>query len=97
MTWTIEPSDRLSEGSLVASAIRRFFAAFVDMLDTDLTLEEILPFYAGSLPYYQRLHASALSRSVCEAISGGDQAANSGRRWQLQLPSRENDLLAYSG
>jgi hypothetical protein len=97
MTWTIEPSDRLSEGSPVASAIRRFFAAFVDMLDTDLTLEEILPFCAGSLPYYQRLHASALSRSVREAISGGDQAANSGRQWQLQLPSRENDLLAYSG
>ena len=96
MTWTINPSDRMSEDSALFAAIRRFAEAFVGMFDTDLTLEEILPFYAGKLPYYQRLHASALSRSVRAAVTSGDQASLRGREWLSQLPRPENELLAHS-
>jgi hypothetical protein len=96
MTWTIVPSDRLRENGPVAAAVRRFFDAFGGMLDTDLTLEEILPTYVGSLPYYQRLHASALSRSVRAAVIRGDQAAASCRQWRMQLPRMEHELLACS-
>ena len=67
------------------------------MLDTDLTLEEILPFYARGLPYYQRLFASALSRSVRAAVTGSDRASTSCRQWQSQLPRVEHELLAYGG
>ena len=97
MTWSISPSRRLLEHGPLAGAVRRFFAAFAEMLDTDLTLEQILPDYAGRLPYYQRLHASALSRSVREAVVRGDQAATSCRRWRMQLPRLEQELLAYNG
>ena len=97
MTWTIVPSDRLFEDSPVASAIRRFFTAFADMLNTELTLEEILPYYDGRLPYYQRLYASALSRSVSAGVTGGNQASISCRQWRMQLPHLNNGLLAYSG
>ena len=97
MTWTIIPSDRLSEDGPVSGAIRRLFDGFAMMLDTDLTLEEILPYYAGRLGYYQRLYASALSRSVSTAVTRGNQAALSCRQWQRQLPRFENELLAYSG
>jgi hypothetical protein len=97
MTWTIVPSDRLSDDSPVSGAIRRFLDGFAAMLDTDLTLEEILPYYAGRLGYYQRLYASALSRSVSTAVTRGDQAALSCRQWQMRLPRFENELLAYSG
>jgi hypothetical protein len=97
MTWTIVPSGRLSENSALFAAIRRFAEAFVDMFDTDLTLEEILPFYAGKLPYYQRLHASALSRSVRAAVTRGDQASMRGRQWLSKLPRPEYELLAHSG
>ena len=96
MTWTIVPSDQLSEAGPVSAAIRRFFAAFAGMLDTDLTLEEILPYYARGLPYYQRLFASALSRSVRAAVTGTDQASTSCRQWHRQLPRAEHELLAYS-
>src|SRR5210317_1965376 len=45
MTWTIVPSDQLSDDSPVSGAVRRFFEGFAAMLDTDLSLEEILPYY----------------------------------------------------
>jgi hypothetical protein len=96
MTWTIVPSDRLLGDGPVAGAVRRFFDAFVGLLDTDLTLEEILPTYVGSLPYYQRLHASALSRSIRAAVMRGDQDATSCRQWRTQLPRLEYELLACS-
>jgi hypothetical protein len=96
MTWATIPSDRLAEDSMAAGAIRQFYDAFAAMLDTDLTLEEILPYYVSSLHYYQRLHASALSRSVYAAMVRGDQASTSCRRWQMQLPRLGNMLLAYN-
>ena len=95
MTWTIVPSERLVEDSPVSSAIRQFFDAFAAMLDTDLSLEEILPYYNGRLGYYQRLYASALSRSVNAAVARGDQDAISCRQWRMQLPDVKNLLPAH--
>ncbi len=97
MTWTIAPSDLLAEDNPVSDAIGRFYDAFAETLDTELTLEEILPFYAGRMPYYQRLYASALSRSVRAAVTLGDQAATSCRQWHLLLPRLNKQLLAYGG
>jgi hypothetical protein len=97
MTWTITPSAVLADNSAVSEAIGRFYDAFAEMLDTDLTLEEILPFFAGKLPYYQRLFASALSRSVRAAVTLGDQDSISCRHWQTQLPRQRNALLHCGG
>ena len=97
MTWTITPSELLAEDNLVSDAIGRFYDAFAETLDTDLTLEEILPFYVDKLPYYQRLYASALSRSVRAAVITGDQAQSSCREWYMLLPPQKNGLLAYRG
>ena len=97
MIWTIQPSDRLAENEPVFGALRRFHDGFTEMLDTDLTLEEILPYYVGRLAYYQRLLASALSRSVAAAVTRGDQASISCRRWQRQIPRLDHALLAYGG
>lgn len=96
MTWTLNPSALLREEGPVAEAMARFYEAFADKLDTDLTLEEILPFYVGTMPYYQRLFASALSRSVRAAVILGDQTATSCRDWQALLPRRGNSLLEYA-
>ena len=97
MTWTIAPSDLLAEDNSVSDAIGRFYDAFAEMLDTDLTLEEILPYCVGRIPYYQRLYASALSRSVRAAVTLGDQASTSCRQWSLLLPQLQNLLLAHRG
>ena len=95
MTWTITPSDLLGENNPVSDAVGRFYDAFAETLDTDLTLEEILPFYVRRLPYYQRLFASALGRSVRAAVILGDQTSTSCRHWQALLPKMNTGLLAY--
>lgn len=97
MTWTITPSSRLAEDNPMSDAIRRFYDAFADSLDTDLTLEEILPFHVGRMPYYQRLYASALSRSIRAAATLGDQGPDSCRQWRMLLPRLEHLLLSSEG
>jgi hypothetical protein len=95
MTWSIAPSKELTESSSVTQAIRQYLAAFSEMLNTNLTLEEILPFHVSSLSYYQRLYASALSRSVCVALARGEQTAISCQDWRKQLSL--NDLPGRIG
>lgn len=93
MTWTIEPSDNLAEDSAVAEGVRRFYKAFAETLDSDLTLEEILPFYVGRMPYYQRLYASAMSRSVRRSVRLSGDDPTSCRDWLGLLPRVEQVLL----
>ena len=94
MTWTIEPSEWLGDHGPLTNALGRFFDGFVEMLDTDLTLEEILPYHVGGLPYFPRLYANALSRSLRTAVNLGDQAATRCRQWSKELPRMESELLA---
>ncbi len=96
MTWTITPSTLLGNENPVSEAVARFYDAFAEALDTDLTLEEILPFYVSHMPYYQRLYANALSRSVRGAVTLGDQTSIRCRDWQLQLPGLDRLLVTYS-
>ena len=97
MTWTITPSEELGGNRPVAAAVSRFYAAFAKMLNTDLTLEEVLPFYAPKLAYYQRLYASALSRSVRSTLALGQHGATSCRDWRKQLSFSDNDLPGLIG
>jgi hypothetical protein len=93
MTWTITPSEQLRESGPVADAVGRFYDAFAEMLDTDATLESVLPFYARQMPYYQRLHANALSRSIRATVTLGGRAGAAARNWRRLLPSGNVALL----
>ena len=94
MTWTIAPSPLLKKrGNPVADAIARFHQGFAEMLDTDLPLEDILPFHLDRLPYFQRLYANALSRSTVAAVTLGRQTSISSRQWSMLLPQKESHLL----
>jgi len=93
MTWTITPSENLNHDNPVSRAVGRFFDAFADTLDSELTLEEILPFYVGSFHYYQRLYANALSRSIRAAVTLGDLRSLRCRDWRAALPKRGEAAL----
>jgi len=93
MTWTIEPAEQLAEKNAVSDAVGRFYDSFAETLDSDLTLEEILPFYVSAMPYYQRLHANALSRSIRGAVTIGGQTSIPCRDWQTRLPQLDRVLL----
>ena len=97
MTWTIEPSKRLAGHTAVSNAIARFYDSFADLLDTELPLNEVLPFFSGKAPYYQRLYANALSRSIRNSVALGDQASSSCRQWRPLLHRREASLPALTG
>jgi hypothetical protein len=98
MTWTIAPSPLLAKGnSPAADALARYYEAFARLLDTDFPLEDVLPFHAGQLPYYQRLYANALSRSVLATVTLGAQTSTGGRQWRSLLPRDAGPLLAFGG
>jgi hypothetical protein len=97
MTSTSDPSDLLADANPVSDAIRQFYDAFAGTLETDLTLEEILPYYVGRVPYYQRLYANALSRSVSATMVLGDQSSTRCRHWYMLLPQLQNLLPAHRG
>ncbi|MDJ0700918.1 MAG: hypothetical protein QNJ07_13770 [Woeseiaceae bacterium] len=94
-TWTISPSELLAEDNAVSRAVAGFYDAFAEMMDTDLELEQVLPFYVAKMPYYQRLNANALSRSIRDSVKLGEQMATPCREWRLQLP-RLSRLLPAS-
>jgi hypothetical protein len=96
MTWTISPSQILAEDNAVSAAVGRFYDAFADTLDTDLTIEDILPFYVSRMSYYPRLYASALSRSIRGTVMLGDQASIRCKDWQMLLPGLAQMLLSHN-
>lgn len=85
-TWSIEPSQNLKESRPVAEAIGDAYDAFVERLDSASPLEDELPFYEAKLPYYQRLFAAALSRSLRASLTYGDQNGQPSRQWLELLP-----------
>ncbi len=92
MTWTIEPSEQLAKDSPMAEALGHFYDAFSKQLDNDQVIEDILPFYDGTVGYYQRLYASGLSRSIRATVELGDQASESCQQWRALLPRLKNIL-----
>ncbi|MEO0574956.1 MAG: DUF2452 domain-containing protein [Pseudomonadota bacterium] len=92
-TWTIVPSENLAEETPVADAVRRFYDGFRHAMDTDGTLEDVLPFFAGGLSYYRRLNANALSRSLRASATISGERDKPSREWLLQLPSASQLLL----
>lgn len=90
MTWAIMPSDELSKNDRGLEAINRYYDAFVTKLDTNLAIEELLPFYVAKLPYYQRLYASALSRSLYMSLTLSNYKSITCRRWHEILSASKN-------
>lgn len=92
-TWTIDPSPDLAQRRTVGAAIAQFYEAFSHSLATDLPLEELLPFAATHMPYFQRIGANALSRSIRDAAALGGQQETPAREWRLRLPDVDRLLL----
>ncbi len=86
MTWTISPSNELADRPSTVAAITVFHEALVEKLQSDLPLENLLPTYVAEFPYYQRLFASALSRSLRTSMTMGGQLSTPAYDWLQALP-----------
>lgn len=92
-TWTIEPSDNLTRPGPVVDGLAEVYDGFLDRLNRKAPLEQELPFYEGNLPYYQRLFAAALSRSMRESLFAGSQLGRPAEEWLQRLPQDVQKLL----
>jgi hypothetical protein len=79
MTWAINRSDEESSNSDIDDALNEFYHQMVFHLNSEKPLIEILPFYLDELPYYRRMAATGLARSMRHSF--GDYAL-------LQKPSK---------
>lgn len=92
-TWSLAPSENLTNGGVVADAVSLFFDQFVDRLQTSDPLEAGLPIYEANLPYYQRLFAAALSRSLKQSLGLGGQQNRPAQNWLDRISGDVRQLL----
>jgi len=92
-TWSIEPSGNIGEQGVVDDALTSFYDGFIDKLQSQQVLEDELPIYEAGLPYYQRLFAAALSRSLKGSMNLGDQLGVSAETWLSQMPKKPGRLF----
>lgn len=92
-TWSIEPSGNIRKDCAVADRLATFYDGFIDKLSSRHVLEDGLPVYEAGLPYYQRLFAAALSRSLKASLAKGGQTGLSAEAWLERMPRNANILL----
>ena len=64
ITWTLEMDERASQDHSLIQFIQEKKHLFENEMENAEQLADILPVYCASLPYYQRLFASALASSI---------------------------------
>ena len=64
ITWTLNLDASAVRDSVLMSLIAHRRAEFEKVLKSSKTIDEILPFYLGTLPFYQRVFASGLAASL---------------------------------
>ncbi|MEM8564769.1 MAG: DUF2452 domain-containing protein [Pseudomonadota bacterium] len=81
MTWSLTPAADLAEQPDLIAALDAFQQGFIQWLDAEGTLEDNLPFYVQELPYYRRLAAAALARSLKVSMAKSGLDARASRAW----------------
>ena len=92
-TWSIVPSDNLGKQGAVNDALGAFYDGFIEKLQSETLLEDGLPLYEAGLPYYPRLFAAALSRSLKASLTMGGQLGRDAGDWLARMPRDADHLL----
>ncbi|CAA0079446.1 Uncharacterised protein [BD1-7 clade bacterium] len=85
MTWSLDIQPDALATPALKGALQRFHTDFFDWLDQDQAFDEQLPVYAEQLPFYARLAAAGLSKSVILS-SDIKHLKSSSREWLAMLP-----------
>lgn len=85
MTWNLEPDAKFHDNPLIVEALGRFHQGLLEYLDDGRTLKEKLPWFAEKLPFYQRMAANGLAKSIAMSAST-EILENSASQWLEQLP-----------
>ncbi len=85
MTWEMSPAEDLDSHSALVEDLVDFVRAFVADLDCQGTLEDGLPFYVSSLPFYQRMLATGLAVSLQTSTRAGGLAGRDASFWLTEF------------
>lgn len=86
MTWALTPADDLAEQADLVAALAAFQEGFMALLDSEAPLEESLPYYVAQLPYYRRLLAAGMAKSLDLSLALAGLSGHSGRHWLESSP-----------
>jgi len=87
ITWTLEMDERAPKDQSLIQFIQEKKHAFENAMENAVQLGDMLPVYYASLPYYQKLFASALASSlgVSMQLSGIKEMTYSEAKGLLEL------------
>ena len=93
MTWSIALSPALAETPEVLAELQQFHHRFINNHNNDKSLEENLPVFVESLPFYRRLAATAMSSSLMRSIASSQRQHQSARQWLLDSDASALQLI----
>lgn len=91
-TWQIEPAENLTTNALVIEALERFVLGFSDNLTTTQSLESGLPYCQRSLPFYPRIMAHAMAKSLATSMSASSLLCRPGQDWLSSTAKTQFEL-----
>lgn len=68
-TWSVTTKKEWQQNEILLATIHKLQSDFLASINNDSPLLEQLPFFAAHLPYYRRISANALARSLRESLS----------------------------
>jgi hypothetical protein len=96
-TWSVTPKEKWQQSKILLDTIEEIQNDFLNALNNEKPLLEQLPFFAEHLPYYRRISANALARSLQKSLTleiGNEPSQKlTGRSLLTQLDHASN-LLA---
>ncbi len=81
LTWSLDLREDLTGHTHITEAIRLHCEHFVSTIDESVSLESSLPFYKANLPFYARVFAHALSKSLADSITHSGLTDQKGQQW----------------
>ena len=78
-SWSIAPIDNWEKNIYLSERINEMKHEFFKSINNNIPIIDTLPYHAGHLPYYQRLAANALAKSLKQSLAlslGIEQSKN---------------------
>ncbi len=67
-SWSISPQGHWEENDILRNRINQIKQEFYNTLNSDQSIDSLLPYYETNLNYYQRLAANGLAKSLKQSL-----------------------------
>ncbi|WP_339338604.1 hypothetical protein [uncultured Oceanicoccus sp.] len=92
-SWQLSPHNSVAQNPEVLAALATFQAGFVDFIDTTTPLVDKLPFHQPNLPWYPRLMALGLAKTLQGSLARSGSGNQNGQHLLADVSLSQNILL----